>query len=695
MQKLKTILFSLAVICGVFVVSKATHAASPHIFYTDIIAGPNSGWENGDGCYLSIFGNNFGSDINNIFITIGGGQVARKIYLGPSFGRPDVQQLSVQLGSSNSSGDIVVSVPGQGSAVAPEQFMVRSGNAYYVSTSGNDSTGAVNDITKPYRTANKVMGLDSFNAGDFMVIRGGTYDLSSGNENIYPGTNSWINQGRGYPLRSNPLSGTSETDAVAIMGYPGETPLISWGTITGSTAGIKNISRGLSYYTIANLSFDLADSSGESFQLGFYTPATYYDSYHRIVNVKTEGATGVPISFSRVENSKIYGISVGNQSDNISPTTGMHMVYMSHSYTNVDFAYNYIHDNTYGRAAVQLAGDEALIKALSSVDIDTNSITLEAVHNWPANTAVQFYVIGTGVIPNPLLTWTTYYVGNPNGATLQLLDAPNGNVIDLTTTGSNYKNGSTSQVTLFPAQNPSVSLDTTYCWGNNSNVKIHHNLFKNLPAQGLLLNLGSAGPIYIYDNIFDNNNVKEGYSSISLRGAWRNAGEYYVYNNTFVNCKGDNVIEVGNFNYPTWPSSMNIKNNIFQSTVAVPYHNGTTGQATISSSYPIDQYNIWQTPDGTSSTGGGNTNPKYSLWSGIGDSMLSTSSDTIFNNFNGGGYTLKSTSPAKGAGTNLSSLFITDYIGEQRVTPWDIGAYQYTEGGDATTPGAPGGLSVR
>ena len=71
--------------------------AAPRVFYTDIDSGPNTGGENDNGAYLSIFGKGFGADLGQIKVYVGDGEVARYMYLGPSLGRPDVQQLSVQL----------------------------------------------------------------------------------------------------------------------------------------------------------------------------------------------------------------------------------------------------------------------------------------------------------------------------------------------------------------------------------------------------------------------------------------------------------------------------------------------------------------------------------------------------------------------------------------------------------------------
>jgi len=85
-----------------FTVSGAlSSSGAPLILYTDLLSGPTSGGENNNGTYLSIFGQNFGTSglgtTTKVFI--GGVEVASYRYLGTSLGRPDVQQITVQVGA--------------------------------------------------------------------------------------------------------------------------------------------------------------------------------------------------------------------------------------------------------------------------------------------------------------------------------------------------------------------------------------------------------------------------------------------------------------------------------------------------------------------------------------------------------------------------------------------------------------------
>ncbi|NOY63572.1 MAG: hypothetical protein GXP10_10580, partial [Gammaproteobacteria bacterium] len=62
--------------------------SDPQVLYTDVVSGPNSGGENNNGAYLSIFGVNFGTPSglgNTTKVYIGNQEVADYKYLGSSY----------------------------------------------------------------------------------------------------------------------------------------------------------------------------------------------------------------------------------------------------------------------------------------------------------------------------------------------------------------------------------------------------------------------------------------------------------------------------------------------------------------------------------------------------------------------------------------------------------------------------------
>ena len=193
---------------SITVTSGTVTAGGPIILYTDIVAGPNTGGENNGGTYLSIFGMNFGSSASNVSVTVGGGAVAAIKYFGPSNGRPDIQQISVQLGSAAATGAVVVTVSGVASTNNPT-FTVSSGNIYYVNNvTGSDSNAGT--FAAPF--ASIAHYANNMKPGDTLVVEydGTAYGTGSG-------TYVWGVQ----------VSGSSTTAAITLMGYPGEFPYVN------------------------------------------------------------------------------------------------------------------------------------------------------------------------------------------------------------------------------------------------------------------------------------------------------------------------------------------------------------------------------------------------------------------------------------------------------------------------------------
>jgi hypothetical protein len=125
-------------------------AAPPFIFFTDLTSGPNSGGESVSGfagAYVTIYGNNFGATQGTSTVTLNGANCLRVVSWGSAW--LWYQKIVVQLGSSCTTGDFVVTLGSQaskatqisvgGTTVDNAKFTVRSGNIYCVSTAGSDS----------------------------------------------------------------------------------------------------------------------------------------------------------------------------------------------------------------------------------------------------------------------------------------------------------------------------------------------------------------------------------------------------------------------------------------------------------------------------------------------------------------------------------------------------------------------------
>lgn len=197
----------------------------PLLVYTDIVSGPNEGGENNQGIYLSLFGKNWGKGGlgSDLKVFIGGVEVDNYRSLGNARGRPDMQQMTVQIGA--------LGKPRPGVALAIKvvrngaesngnlTFTVNPGRILFAdNVNGNDLSAVPGDIAHPYRhVQNSHPGAGAWaavQAGDVIVMRGKGLP--------------WLDHGRqGYFLRISDKSGTPPTGAansgpIGLMAYPGE-----------------------------------------------------------------------------------------------------------------------------------------------------------------------------------------------------------------------------------------------------------------------------------------------------------------------------------------------------------------------------------------------------------------------------------------------------------------------------------------
>jgi hypothetical protein len=242
-------------------------SGAPFVLYTDIASGPNSGGENNEGAYLSIFGKNFGSSLAAVRVQIGGAEVNNYRYLGASLGRSDIEQITVQIGSLGSAKPgsalpIVVTVNGVASN-ADQTFTVNPGRMLFVNNvDGNDSTAVPGDITHPYRhvqtadTSQAAYG--AMKPGDIIVMRGtGTQWIDQGNDSYFV---------KFIDIAGSAPSGASGTGPLTLMAYPTESVQIYESFASGSSGGISGVDAtsftGGQWVTIADLHIEAGGDAG-------------------------------------------------------------------------------------------------------------------------------------------------------------------------------------------------------------------------------------------------------------------------------------------------------------------------------------------------------------------------------------------------------------------------------------------------
>jgi hypothetical protein len=316
---------------SITVVANTATAGGPVVLYTDIIAGPNTGGENNEGAYLSIFGVNFGSNLSNVSVTVGGGTVARVIYLGPSNGRPDVQQISVQLGPNSRSGAIVVSVGGTASN-SDQTFTVSSGNLYYIdNVKGNDSNDG--SFTAPLQTL--TAATNKVQPGDFMI-------LMSNPATPYTTTSAYI-----WGVQ---VGGTSPTTAITLMGYPGQFPYFNGQNCTKAGVYVYDGSIN-SYINVVDMHMDAAGTEGtvdveDANVTGW-----------RVVNNNLAMTTASSTNAGAIGGQGLAQFWVGNHIHDTAGSTSnqTHGIYVNNGQGTYEIAYNWI-ENVKNGSGIQIDG---------------------------------------------------------------------------------------------------------------------------------------------------------------------------------------------------------------------------------------------------------------------------------------------------------------------------------------------------
>jgi hypothetical protein len=320
-------LWSAGAIAAVCPVPSQTPA--PLVLYTDIESGPNAGGENNKGIYLSIFGKNFGSAGlgNAIRVLINDVEVDNYRRLGPSRGRADVDQITVQIGAIGNppSGvklPIKVVVDGRASNT-DVTFTLNAGNIYFVNNvSGVDNASVTTGggFLDPFKSVQIESGLTTtfaiksaadagawgrVRAGDFVVLRGGTYkDIGAGAGSNGQGFFVQTLNKSGCPVGVNCAQGGGVSSGpITFMGYPNENVVVDR-TNPGTAAATST--------AIYGGGFSSADSARQSAGFGAWINVTnlVIESGYADGAINTQKGESNPLGGNwRVVNNELTGFS--------------------------------------------------------------------------------------------------------------------------------------------------------------------------------------------------------------------------------------------------------------------------------------------------------------------------------------------------------------------------------------------------
>ncbi|MGO9340656.1 MAG: Ig-like domain repeat protein [Terracidiphilus sp.] len=115
-----------------------TYAAAPVCLFTDVLSGPASGGEGGNGIYLTIFGKNFGSTQGTSTVTVNGKPVTQYLMWTHDYNSTAQDAIGVQIANGTTgTGPIVVTTP-DGSC-SNLSFTVRPGKIYFIGATADNS----------------------------------------------------------------------------------------------------------------------------------------------------------------------------------------------------------------------------------------------------------------------------------------------------------------------------------------------------------------------------------------------------------------------------------------------------------------------------------------------------------------------------------------------------------------------------
>ena len=223
---MKTLALTPAVICLLLLCGITLRAQSnPAIFYTDLDSGPNTGGENNNGAWITIYGKGFGDTQGVVLI---GNQPAAAYHQWRD------GKISFQPGGAAPAGATTIVVQRADTAISNGvPFTIRSGNIFFVSSAGSDSNNG--SFGAPWRTI--VRAKNSIAAGDIAYVMAG---VSQTGVDAYNAS---------LAIRSAGAAGRPK----ALVAYPGASPTI--GSAIG-TFGIRTPELGAhyNYWTLAGFS---------------------------------------------------------------------------------------------------------------------------------------------------------------------------------------------------------------------------------------------------------------------------------------------------------------------------------------------------------------------------------------------------------------------------------------------------------
>jgi hypothetical protein len=291
----------------------------PHIFFSDLESGPNTGGQNNRGVWVTIWGKGFGAERGSSTVTVGGGAAAEYPIWTDT-------KITFQLGSAAKSGQIVVQKRAVGSNGLP--FTIRAGKIYFVAVNGSDRRNG--SFALPWKSI--VHAKNRMSAGDVTYIRDGVAQTSEDNFTAYLSMDDNGGNNSGKPGAPK-----------ALVAYPGARVTVGKAHGLGVDFGIRtpNIQAHEDWWVISQLHIvggrQAIDMSGVGWKI----------VGNDIECPGGDGQVGC-VETSQASRIRFYG----NEVHNAGPVASKfyHAVYFSTDSNHIDVGWNHIHDNFTCRA---------------------------------------------------------------------------------------------------------------------------------------------------------------------------------------------------------------------------------------------------------------------------------------------------------------------------------------------------------
>ena len=313
-----------------------TSAQTPVLFFTDLDSAPKSGGETVSGysgAYVTLYGDFFGSSPR---VTLNHANCVR-IVSGPTTWRW-YKKLTIQLGSSCTSGSLVLKAGGQSSNSMP--FTVATGRIYFVSSSGKDSNDG--SSSSPWKTIPHAVQTAGVAAGNIIYVEDGVSQTAD--------------DGQGWDaaltLRQEWCKGTpSHKDA--LVAYPGATVRIGPSSASSPSYGLRSTDFTASggackgSWTFAGVNFRGVNPTG----------LAGGDTWHYVANDVSNpqarsASSGAAFETSQATHVRVLGSYFHDL--NVGDTDRLQQgVYFSTDSNHAELGWSEIY-NVYGRAGLQI-----------------------------------------------------------------------------------------------------------------------------------------------------------------------------------------------------------------------------------------------------------------------------------------------------------------------------------------------------